>query len=66
MMIDSGSLRDGLYYLNSQSRTQGRLTQAYHFVRVDNSATRIWLWHQRLGHHSFVVVATHVSFFCFA
>jgi hypothetical protein len=31
-MIGSGSLRDGLYYLNSQPRTQVRFTQAYNIV----------------------------------
>jgi hypothetical protein len=40
-MIGSGSLKDGLYHLDSQPNTQGRLTQAYHIVRTDDSATRI-------------------------
>jgi transposase InsO family protein len=54
-IIGSGSLRDGLYYLDAQP-TQGRLTQAYHTVRTDDSAAKIWLWHQRLGHPSFLLV----------
>lgn len=29
-MMDRGSLRDGLYYLDSQLKTQDRLTKAYH------------------------------------
>ena len=45
-MIGSGLLKDGLYYLDSQPDTQGRLTQAYHTVRTDDSTARIWLWHQ--------------------
>jgi hypothetical protein len=54
-IIGSGSLRDGLYYLDSQP-TQGRLTQAYHTVRTDDSVARIWLWHQWLGHPSFLLL----------
>lgn len=52
-MIDSGSLKDGLYYLDSQPDTHGLLIQAYHIVQADDLAARIWLWHQRLGHPSF-------------
>jgi transposase InsO family protein len=55
-MIGSGSLKDGLYYLDSQPDTHGRLIQAYHTVRADDSAARIWLWHQRLGHLSFLIL----------
>jgi len=55
-MIDSGSLKDGLYYLHSQPNTQGRLIQAYYTVQADDSAARIWLWHQRLGHPSFLIL----------
>jgi hypothetical protein len=64
-MIGSGSLKDGLYHLDSQPDTQGRLTQAYHTVQTDDSAytvqtddsaARIWLWHQRLGHPSFLIL----------
>jgi hypothetical protein len=49
-MIGSGTLKDGLYYLDSQPNTQGRLTYAYHTARADYSIARIWLWYQRLGH----------------
>jgi hypothetical protein len=55
-MIGSGSLNDGLYYLDSRPDTHGRLIQAYHTVRADDSAARIWLWHQRLGHPSFLIL----------
>jgi hypothetical protein len=55
-MISSGSLKDGLYYLDSQPNTQGGLIQAFHTVRADDSAARIWLWHQRLGHPSFLIL----------
>jgi hypothetical protein len=47
-MIGSGGLRDGfigLYHLDSQPKTQGWLTRAYHIVRADESVARIWLWH---------------------
>jgi len=53
-MIGSGSLKDGLYYLGSQPDTHGWLIQAYHKIRADDSAARIWLWHQRLGHPSYI------------
>jgi hypothetical protein len=52
-MIGSGSLKVCLYYLDSQADTHGRLIQAYHTVQADDSAARIWLWHQRLGHPLF-------------
>jgi hypothetical protein len=55
-MIGSGSLKDGLYYLDSQPDTHGRLIQDYHIVRANDSATRIWLWHQHLGHPSFLIL----------
>jgi len=55
-MIGSGNLKDGLYYLDSQPNTHGRLIQAYHTVRADDSAARIWIWHQRLGHPSFLIL----------
>jgi hypothetical protein len=55
-MIGSGSLKDGLYYLDSQPNTQGRLIHAYHTFWADDSAARIWLWHQRLGHSSFLIL----------
>jgi hypothetical protein len=55
-MIGSGSLRDGLYYLDSQLNTYSQLIQAYHTVRADDSVARIWLWHQCLGHHSFLIL----------
>jgi len=55
-MIGSGSLKDGLYYLDSQPNTHGRLIQAYHTVRADNLAARMWLWHQCLGHPSFLIL----------
>jgi transposase InsO family protein len=55
-MIGSGSLKDGLYHLDSQPDTQGRLTQAYHTVRTDDPVAKIWLWHQRLGHPSFLIL----------
>jgi hypothetical protein len=55
-MIGNGSLKDGLYYLDSQPDTHGRLIQAYHTVRADDSAAKIWLWHQRLGHPSFLIL----------
>jgi hypothetical protein len=55
-MIGSGSLKDGLYYLDSQPDTHGRLIQAYHTVRADDSAARIWLWHQCLGHPLFLIL----------
>jgi hypothetical protein len=42
-MIGSGSLKDGLYYLDSQPDTHGRLIQAYHAVQTDDSVARIWL-----------------------
>jgi len=35
-MIGSGSLRDGLYYLDSQPNTQVRLIQAYYSVQADD------------------------------
>lgn len=35
-MIGSGSLKDGLYYLDSQPDTHGWLIQAYHTVRTDD------------------------------
>jgi hypothetical protein len=41
-IIGSGSLRDGLYYLDSQS-AHSWLTQAYHTVWLDDSAARIGL-----------------------
>jgi len=41
-MIGSGSLKDGLYYLDSQPDTHGWLIQAYHTVQADDSAARIW------------------------
>jgi hypothetical protein len=34
-------LRDVLYYLDSQPKTQGRFTQAYYTVQADDFATRI-------------------------
>lgn len=40
-MIGNGNLRDGLCYLDSQLRTPGRLTQAYHIVQANNSTARI-------------------------
>jgi hypothetical protein len=40
-MIGSGSLKDGMYYLDSQPNTQGRLTQSYHTIQADDSAIRI-------------------------
>jgi hypothetical protein len=55
-MIGSGSFKDGLYYLDSQLDTPVWLIQAYHTIRADDSTTRIWLWHQRLGHPSFLVL----------
>jgi hypothetical protein len=54
-MIGSGSLKDALYYLDTQPDTHGWLIQAYHTVRAEDSAARIWLWHQRLGHPSFLI-----------
>jgi hypothetical protein len=35
-MIGSGSLWDGLYYLDSQPQTPDRLKQAYHIVHSDD------------------------------
>jgi hypothetical protein len=55
-MIGSGSLKDGLYYLDSQPDTHGWLIQAYHTIRADDSTARIWLWHQRLGHPFFLIL----------
>jgi hypothetical protein len=55
-MIGSGSLKDDLYYLDSQPDTHGRLIQAYHTVRADDSAAIFWLWHQCLGHPSFLIL----------
>jgi hypothetical protein len=49
-------LRNGLYYLNSQLRTKERLTHAYHIVWADDSVAKIWLWHQQLGHPSFLLL----------
>lgn len=33
-------LRDVLYYLDSQPKTQGQFTQAYYTVRADDFATK--------------------------
>ena len=52
-MIGSGSLKDGLYYLDKQPKAQGWLKKAYHTVQLDDSAAQIWLWHQRKSHGLF-------------
>lgn len=53
-VIGNGSLRDSRFYLDCQP-TQARLPQAYHTVWTGDSAKKIWLWHQRLGHPSFLL-----------
>jgi len=55
-MIGNGTLKDGLYYLDSQPNTHGRLIQAYHTIWAEDLKARIWFWHQRLGHPSFLIL----------
>jgi len=55
-MIGSGSLKDGLYFLDLRVKQPGWLKHAYHIARSRDSMAIIWLWHCRLGHPSFTLL----------
>jgi hypothetical protein len=57
--IGRASMRDGLYYLESQggrTRVENSLSASLLSESVMSNETKIWLYHRRLGHPSFKVL----------